>query len=190
MYALCQNLKSALTKLRNRVMISYGRTPPFPTMPPRTTLPGIHVLASSKSTPATGAEASPRTSCILFPLDVRTDLVSWLTSGSSSAGPASEGFLTVSAADTTVPSSSGSRSLACTLVPVPAPASPMTHPFTDRTAAPTPYGNGTFSGKITSTSVISLKCPHRTHHSLTTKNTTSVTILRASIALAAMPSQG
>jgi hypothetical protein len=50
---------SGRTKEMKSVMISYGRTPPDPTIPSRTTLPGIQVLARRRSTPRTGAVSSP-----------------------------------------------------------------------------------------------------------------------------------
>jgi hypothetical protein len=46
-------------------MISYGRTPSEPTIPLRTTLPGIHVLARRRRTPATGATSRPMVRCFL-----------------------------------------------------------------------------------------------------------------------------
>ena len=48
-----------LTKDRNKVMISYGRTPPLPTIPDLTTFPEIHVDASKSKTPMTGALSRP-----------------------------------------------------------------------------------------------------------------------------------
>lgn len=51
------------TKEINKVMMSYGRTPPVPTIPSRTTLPGMQVLARSNSTPMTGAVARSMGRC-------------------------------------------------------------------------------------------------------------------------------
>lgn len=91
-----KRLANKLTKEMNRVMMSYGLTPCVPTMPSRMTLPGMHVLASSRSTPMTGEVSSPNVKChrltsgcaAIFSRRISRgeSAWSWLT-GAAGAGP-------------------------------------------------------------------------------------------------------
>lgn len=53
-----------LTKLVKSTITSHGLTPSRPTKPARTTLGGIHVLASKRRTATTGADARPSVACV------------------------------------------------------------------------------------------------------------------------------